>query len=230
MKKLLTSLTLAFSMLSFADVAEVYTWKAFPGKGSDMLQNMARAAAIHESQGAQVSINAHNIGSTQLYDYVLRWDESASYAKSKDMQAASPEWVQFWADSESNPSGELIKSFSGNNLDPSVKASDFDGSYVYQVTLWKVNPGKDMEMISRFMEAKSVLENAGARVELYQGGWGASGEYHFVLMYDSWSSLEESFSKMGPGSDWAEYMQKSVAREVIGEQIGYFTGQTVNLN
>ena len=230
LKLLILGITLTLSTSSFADVAEVYTWKAFPGKGPDMMQNMARAAAIHESQGAKVAINAHNVGSTQLYDYVLRWDDSASYAKSKDLQASSPEWVEFWAESGNNPSGELIKSFSGNNLDTTVKASDYDGSYVYSVSLWKVNPGKDMEMIARFMEAKSILEAAGARVELYGGGWGAVGEYHFVLMYDSWVDLENSFSKMGPGSAWSSYMEKSASQEVIGTQTDYFTGQTVQLN
>ena len=95
LKLLLLALTIVFSTASFTDVAEVYTWKAFPGKGVDMMQSMTKAAAIHESQGAKVSINAHNVGSTQLYDYVLRWDDSASYAQSKDLQASSPEWVEF---------------------------------------------------------------------------------------------------------------------------------------
>ena len=230
LKLLLLALTIVFSTASFTDVAEVYTWKAFPGKGVDMMQSMAKAAAIHESQGAKVSINAHNVGSTQLYDYVLRWDDSASYAQSKDLQASSPEWVEFWAESASNPSGEMVKSFSGNNLDTTVKASDYDGSYVYSVSLWTVNPGKDMEMIARFMEAKSILEAAGARVELYQGGWGAVDEYHFVLMYDSWVDLESSFSKMGPGTAWSEYMEKSASLEVIGTRTAYFTGQTVQSN
>ena len=59
------------SFNAFADVAEVYQWKAFPGKSQDMLVNMSKAAEIHRAEGAQVSINAHNIGSTQLVDYVV---------------------------------------------------------------------------------------------------------------------------------------------------------------
>ncbi|MBT3708433.1 MAG: hypothetical protein HOG19_03255, partial [Gammaproteobacteria bacterium] len=79
-----------------------------------------------------------------------------------------------------------------------------------------------------FMEAKPILEAAGARVEIYAGGWGAPGEYHYVLMYDSWAALEASFSKLGPGSDWAKLMQKRASETGVGEQIGYITAQTMN--
>ena len=122
----------------------------------------------------------------------------------------------------------MMASFSANNLDQSRKASDFDGSYVYSVNVWKVETGKDMELIQRFMSSKPILEKAGARVEIYQANWGAPGEYHYVLMFDSWSALEESFSKLGPGSEWAAYMQSRADDEIIAEQTAWFTGQTAN--
>lgn len=224
----ITSILLSISMVSFAEVAEVFQWKAYPGKAQDMLVSMSKAAQIHASEGGQVSIDAHNIGSTQLINYIIRWDNSKDYAKSKDTQRSSEAWVDFWAESNANPSGELVASFSASNLDPTKKASDFNGSYVYSASIWKVNPGKDSELIERFMESKSILEAAGARVEIYAGGWGAPGEYHYVLMYDSWTNLEASFSKLGLGSDWAKLMQRRASEEVIAEQIGYITAQTMN--
>ena len=225
---IVVSIFLSISTVSFADVVEVFQWKAFPGKGQDMLESMSKAAKIYASEGGQVSIDAHNIGSTQLINYVIRWDNSKDYAKSKDLQRSSKAWADFWAESNANPAGELVASFSANNLDPSKKASDFKGSYVYSAAIWKVNPGKDMALITRFMEAKPILEAAGARVEIYAGGWGAPGEYHYVLMYDSWAALEASFSKLGPGSDWAKLMQKRASETGVGEQIGYITAQTMN--
>ena len=222
------SIFLSISTVSFADVVEVFQWKAFPGKGQDMLESMSKAAKIYASEGGQVSIDAHNIGSTQLINYVIRWDNSKDYARSKDLQKSSKAWADFWAESNANPAGELVASFSANNLDPTKKASDFKGSYVYSAAIWKVNPGKDLALITRFMEAKPILEAAGARVEIYAGGWGAPGEYHYVLMYDSWAALEASFSKLGPGSDWAKLMQKRASETGVGEQIGYITAQTMN--
>ena len=228
LKNILFSLIIAFSTSSFSEVAEVYQWKAFPGKSMEMMESMLKAAEIHEKQGAKVAIDVHNVGSTQLVNYVLRWDDSKSYAASKDIQASSDEWVEFWAEANQNPSGEMMASFSANNLDQSRKASDFDGSYVYSVNVWKVETGKDMELIQRFMSSKPILEKAGARVEIYQANWGAPGEYHYVLMFDSWSALEESFSKLGPGSEWAAYMQSRADDEIIAEQTAWFTGQTAN--
>lgn len=225
---IVVSIFLSISTVSFADVVEVFQWKAFPGKAQDMLESMSKAAKIYASEGGQVSIDAHNIGSTQLINYVIRWDNSKDYAKSKDLQRSSKAWADFWAESNTHPAGELVASFSANNLDPSKKASDFKGSYVYSAAIWKVNPGKDLALITRFMEAKPILEAAGARVEIYAGGWGAPGEYHYVLMYDSWTALEASFSKLGPGSDWAKLMQKRASETGVGEQIGYITAQTMN--
>ena len=225
---IVVSIFLSISTVSFADVVEVFQWKAFPGKGQDMLESMSKAAKIYASEGGQVSIDAHNIGSTQLINYVIRWDNSKDYARSKDLQRSSKAWADFWAESNANPAGELVASFSANNLDPTKKASDFKGSYVYSAAIWKVNPGKDLALITRFMEAKPILEAAGARVEIYAGGWGAPGEYHYVLMYDSWAALEASFSKLGPGSDWAKLMQKRASETGVGEQIGYITAQTMN--
>ena len=228
-KNLIIAIAIVFSTVSYSEVAEVYQWKAFPGKGQDMLGNMSKAAAIHRSEGAQVSINAHNIGSTQLVDYIVRWDNTKDYAKGKDIQANSEAWVQFWSESNMNPAGELVASFAANNLDPTVKASDFNDSYVYSVTVWKVETGKDLDLIERFMESKSIIEDTGARVEIYQANWGAPGEYHYVLVYDSWESLEASYAKLNaPGSDFMKLNQRRANDESVAEQTAFFTGSTLN--
>ena len=159
----------------------------------------------------------------------MRWDDSKKYAQFKDSQNQSSEWLEYWADVNQNPSGEMVASFSANNLDTTKKASDFDGSYVYSVTVWKVQPGKDFQLIERFMESKAILEKSGARVEIYQGNWGAPNEYHFLLMYNSWVDLESSFSKLvTPGSEWMSMMQRRANDEVIAEQLSFFTGNTAN--
>jgi len=225
-KFIATLIILSIPTVSYSEVVEVFTWKAFPGKGQVLLQNMNIAANIHRSQGVQVSINAHDIGSTQLTDYVLRWDDIDSWAKTKDSQRNSPEWLQFWADAAENPAGELVTSFSGGNLDQTKKASDFTGSWVYSVNVWDPHEGKEAEVLQRFQVAKEILEKSGARVEIYGGGWGSNGLIHYVLMYKSWADLAESFSKLGPGSDWSTFLAAN--SEVIADELSYFTGQTLN--
>ena len=51
LKNILLSLIIAFSTSSFSEVAEVYQWKAFPGKSMEMMESMLKAAEIHEKQG-----------------------------------------------------------------------------------------------------------------------------------------------------------------------------------
>ena len=68
-KNMCIAICLIFATFSFAEIAEVYTWEASPGKNQEMIANMTRAAEIHRSQGAQVSINVHDVGSTQSVSY-----------------------------------------------------------------------------------------------------------------------------------------------------------------
>ena len=96
------------------------------------------------------------------------------------------------------------------------------------MAVWEVVPGKNRGLIERFMESKAILEKSEARVEVYLGNWGAPGEYHYVLLYDSWAAFEASVSKLGPGSEWAKMMQRRAKDEVVGEQTSFFTGATLN--
>jgi len=43
---IVVSIFLSISTVSFADVVEVFQWKAFPGKAQDMLESMSKAAKI----------------------------------------------------------------------------------------------------------------------------------------------------------------------------------------
>ena len=48
-------------------------------------------------------------------------------------------------------------------------------------------------------------------------------------MYDSWTDLEASFTKLvTPGSDWMNMMQRRANDEVIAEQLSFFSGNTAN--
>ena len=86
-----------------------------------------------------------------------------------------------------------------------------------------------MQLIQAFMESKSILEDTGARVEIYQGNWGAPGQYHYVLLYDSWAALENSFAQLNaPGSAWLKMQQRRMSDVPSGKQIAFFTGSTLN--
>ncbi len=84
---LLIGSLLTISSVSFAEVLEVYNWKAIPGKAQQMLSTMNEAAEIHTALGATVGIYQLNVGSENQVDYVVRTDDQISWGKFKDKLA-----------------------------------------------------------------------------------------------------------------------------------------------
>ncbi len=131
--KLITTLIiLSIPTVSYTEVAEVFTWKANPGKAAQLVQAFREAAVIHEKEGAVVSIEAMNVGDTiGTYQYVMRWDNAVQWGISKDKINTSPEWAAFNRKYRAGTLGEMVSSLSGGNLDATVKASDFLDPFVY---------------------------------------------------------------------------------------------------
>ena len=222
----LSALLLSFSPYAVAEVIEVYTWKAFPGKGTLMMSNMADAAAIHTAEGASVYVYAHNVGSTQLVDYVLRWDNRGAWGATKDKSRGSEKWVEFWAKTSGDPSGELVSSLSGRNLDASVKAESFRGLNTYGVWVWDPAPGKNAEVLRTFAAATNIHQSLGARVDSYAEGFGGTGNYHYLLSFKSWSDMAAFQDKLGSDPRWLELMSSGDPNN--STLVQSFSGQTIS--
>ena len=67
-----------------------------------------------------MTINALGLGTSQDMDYVLRYDDLESYGRLKDANLNNEEWNTFLAKVRANPSGELVSSWSANNIDSST--------------------------------------------------------------------------------------------------------------
>ena len=171
MKKLLVLLFLtAFARHSAGEILEVYTWKPYPGKAEQLLQTFEEAAEIHSSLGIGVTINALGVGTTQNMDYVLRYDDLESYGRLKDANFGDTSWNTFLAKARANPSGELVSSWSANNLDSSNMADDFtDQGQVIAFFRWQPAPGAAglQAMTQGAMTSKPIHEDLGARIETY---------------------------------------------------------------
>ena len=203
-KLLITILILTVSTLSFSEVLEVYNWKAIPGKAQSMLNTMNEAAEIHNELGAHVSINILDVGSENQVDYILRFDDIQKWGAFKDKLSNDPKWNSFWNRVGNRPSGELQMSLSGFNTDPTVKASDFKAPFVYGVWVWDPAPGRTAEVIDRQQKYKKVHESLGARVEIYSEGSGGTGNFHYCLLFDTWS-------------DWADWVIKANSSQELAE-------------
>ncbi len=226
-KKLLLTFTLVISLNTFTEIAEVYSWKANPGQGADMIETMVEAATIQRNLGAHVTINQLDVGSQNQIDYVIRFDSMSEWGSYRDKLQASPEWNEFWNRVGEDPNGELEMSFAASNLDASVKSSSFSNSGVYGVWVWEVTAGKLPEVLENFAKAKAIYEELGARAEYYSEGLGLSNTLHFLMLFDDWSDMA-SFMENAANSQKLQMFQASVDPE-SATLVRQITGRTLPL-
>ena len=179
----------SISSAVFAEVVEVYRWKVYPGKDVETLALFERSAAIHNGMGISVQINRLNIGTTQQLDYVMRYDDVASWGRLKDEASTSADFLELYAEYVANPPAELVESIRGTNLDPTIMASDFGDETVFSVYVWEPDRGTTPQLIEGFKLSEALHENYGARIEGYQESYGGSTKMHYVALFESWSAL-----------------------------------------
>ena len=206
-KILLALLISSFSVSSFTEVAECYSWNANPGKSAQFMNSVQEAAVIHTKLGANVGVYAMNVGGIgQEIQYCMRWDNILEWGKSKDEMAQSQEMQAFFAKASQNPTGTLVATISGANLDQSAKADLFDKPMAFQVQVWEVAPGRTLEAITTFQEAEKIIESLGMQVEIYQEGAGGNGKMHYVIASDNWTKLSEGFASLGTSEKWNKFI------------------------
>ena len=126
---------LAFLLVHLQKLLECYSWNANPGKSAQFMNTVQEAAVIHTKLGANVGVYAMNVGGIgQEIQYCMRWDNILDWGKSKDKMAQSQEMQAFFfAEASQNPTGTLVATISGANLDQSAKADLFDKPMAFQV-------------------------------------------------------------------------------------------------
>lgn len=232
MKKLLVLLFLtAFAGHSAGEILEVYTWKPYPGKAEQLLQTFEEAAEIHSSLGIGVTINALGVGTTQNMDYVLRYDDLESYGRLKDANFGDTSWNTFLAKARANPSGELVSSWSANNLDSSNMADDFtEQGQVIAFFRWQPAPGAAglQTMTQGAMTSKPIHEDLGARIETYLINSGENrGQVLYLMIYDSFSDMARTASAMASSSEWQSLLLENSTNPNFGTLV--LSGQAMTI-
>ena len=60
-------------------------------------------------------------------------------------------------------------------------------------------------MMARFEESEAILEDLGARIEIYTEGAGGTGLVHYVMQYPSWTDMAKGFMAIGQSEKWAAF-------------------------
>jgi len=233
MKKILFSLFVVFfAQNSLGEILEVYTWKSYPGRSEQLLQTFEQAAAIHSKLGISVTINALGVGTSQDMDYVLRYDDLESYGRLKDATFNDEEWNTFLAKVRANPSGELVSSWSANNIDSSNRAEDFTKKgQVIAFFRWKPAPGAIglQTMIQGASRSKPVHESLGARVETYQINSGENrGQVLYLMIYDNFSDMAKTTAAMASNAEWQALLSENSNNPNFGTMV--LNGQAMTIS
>ena len=232
MKKFLYALILfLFGQNSFGEILEIYTWKPYPGRSEELLRTFEEAAAIHAKLGIGVTINALGLGTSQDMDYVLRYDDLESYGRLKDANLNNEEWNTFLAKVRANPSGELVSSWSANNIDSSNTADDFtEEGQVIAFFRWQPAPGAAglQAMIQSATRAKPIHEDLGARIETYQINSGENrGQVLYLMIYDNFSDMAKTTAAMASSSEWRSLQSENNNSPNYGTLV--FNGQAMTV-
>ncbi len=85
-------------------------WAINPGRGADFLKQAAKAKAIHERLGSRVRLFQIQFGgpSSGQIAYVNEVDNMAAFGAFSDKLESDPEWQEFWAGAQNNPSATLV--------------------------------------------------------------------------------------------------------------------------
>jgi hypothetical protein len=205
-KSILVSLSIFLAPVTYAEILEVFTWKAFPGEAQNLVKSMGQAAAIHTSLGAQVHAYQLDVGSpNQAFDYVLRWNDRQSWAATKEAATSSKEFANYWTKVSRNPSGELIASLEGINIDSTAQADSFKDYPVFRVFIWNPAPGKTLEVLENFAKAKKIHESLGAKVDSYVEGAGGTGNLHYLMNFKSWADLASFTDELEKSTAWRDF-------------------------
>lgn len=91
------------------DVYQVFIWQAELGRGSDMLQAGVQAKALHEKDGAAVTIHLDQMNRMHYVMNFANWD---AWAKFQD--ADHPEFQAFMQKLQEDPTARLVKVYTAS--------------------------------------------------------------------------------------------------------------------
>ncbi len=92
------------------DVYQVFIWEANPGRVADMMAAGAEAKALHEKDGAAVSIHVDQMNRMHYAMSFADWD---AWAKFQD--ADHPEFEAWMSKRQQNPSARLVKVYTASS-------------------------------------------------------------------------------------------------------------------
>tara|TARA_Y100001968_G_C19365479_1_gene722287 strand:+ start:159 stop:806 length:648 start_codon:yes stop_codon:yes gene_type:complete len=185
-----------FSLVNAEGIADIYFYKAKPGKLNEAANLMREGRDIGLANGQNVIVHQQNIG--RGGEKIFVWVDLFESYSQRAMQAYSNEsWVPFIEKFNTQEVLEPIKSYQMTSLDEINP-----GDYIVQVWTWKPKKGKSAQTLKALEEAKEIFEKHGFLVDLWQHGLGSKNFYNFVMLSNSKELQAKSLESLQQDEKW----------------------------
>lgn len=200
---------------------QVIQWEPNPGRGGDLIANMAEAKKIHERAGLRVRAwqgLALGVGGPRI-SYVLESDNLASFLRSLDKVRKDPAWHAFSQRvlQSPAPSAQQISSVVATEI-PGLESGPLTaapGSMMASVFQFQVKPGRLADAIASGIEAKKVADGMGATVSgsatTYAGA--GAGTISMVFLFNSVEAMATYQEKAAANPAWQALLQRAQAAD-----------------
>lgn len=200
---------------------QVVQWEPNPGRGADVVANMAEAKKIHERLGYRVrawqTIAGGAVG--PRIAYVLESDNLAAFFTAADKSRTDADWAAFVQRvlQSPNPSATQISSsvateIAGLESGPLTAAP---GTMVASVFQSQIKPGRLADAIKNWTEGKPLANAMGATISVsianYAGA--AAGIASTVFLFKSMADMASFQEKAAGNTAWHALLQRGQAAD-----------------
>ena len=196
--KFITFVTLfmSFSLIKAEGIADIYFYKAKPGKYSEAADLMREGRDIGLANGQSVIVHRQNMGKGG--EKIFVWvDFFENYTQRASQAYSNESWEPFLEKFDSQDILEPIKSYQMTSLDEINP-----GDYIVQVWTWAPPKGKAAQTLKALEEAKEIFESHGFLVDLWQHGLGSKNFFNFVMLSNSKEEQAKSYESLLADQEW----------------------------
>jgi hypothetical protein len=186
-------------------VFSISTWRAVPGRATDLLGSMIQAKKILEANGAVVRAwQPLAGGEAGSINFVAAYPDHVAYGTTMQAMDASAEWQTFWTHAMADPSGVNVENMVMYDLDPhqGLPAKD---SRVLLATSFRTRPGRLGDHLAHQAAALVHLQRLGAQVRTLQSIGRNSGSITTFLGFEDFAHYGEFSAKFEIDEQWGAF-------------------------
>ena len=195
---------------------QVVQWEPSPGRGADVVANMAEAKKIHERLGWRVrawqTIAAGAVG--PRISYVLESDNLAAFFGTLDKASRDADWAAFIQRVLQSPtpsakqvSNSVATEIAGLESGPLTAAP---GTMIASAFQFQVKPGRMPDAIKNWAEGKQLAEAMGATVSVSVANYAgpAAGVVSVVFLFKTVADMASYQTKAVGNAKWQALLQR----------------------